>query len=412
MGSEAKQEDLDIRKIMEMTISKEEIEKQNISAEDLIEINFGAQLLGPVKIGDLKSYLGKSKIGQSKAEIKSLAEKDWKPLFEHPVLQKRKPQLVSSDELKSENQEDFFVLKNGRKFGPFRFEQIEEKIKIQQILFTDLISVDGGENWAKIHEITSFDRRRKRESDLPPPPLEKIFKDGTKRQKEKLKSGGKSGEAEAMAILAKFGVKKSDDQGPENFEEENENKADLSFKKFVGLFILGLLIFGGFFLVKKFALNEKTKVQAPKSRRSEKTKKLFKPKTNVRAKNAQGRPSKVRRPIKVTDPNSIGGLGKGMTDNARMNEMRNKNNRERELNRDRNSDKENDQDDPYKDDDKNGYDGDKPDLVKMERNKLKAQRKSSRRKTGRTRRRNDISEEEPQAPGEAAETEFENEEIE
>ena len=413
MGSETKEQDLDIKKIMGMTVSKEEIEEKELSKDQLLEINIGAQLLGPVKQDDLKNHVLSLGLTSSNAEVRSLSGGEWKPLFEHPLLQKRSPQLVSKEELEPETHEDFYVLKNGRKFGPFRFEQIEDKIQIQQILFTDLISVDGGETWAKIYEISSFNRRRKKEGDLPPPPQEKIFKDGNKRQKESLKSGGRSGEAEAMALLAKIGAKKPDATAPETLEDEDDNKADKSFKKFVGIIILGVFILGGFFVVKKFALKDKKSLTKSKSKRSRVSKKLFKPKN--RNSKSKVSPSKINGQIGGSPGNnSRTNSGKTLTNDAMMKKFSGERNKDRDRDRDsdRDRDRERNNDDPYKDDYNDAEGGSKTDLRTIERNKLRDKRKKSRRKTGRKRRGNEIIDEDIPNPEEEKDSEFENEERE
>lgn len=128
------------------------------AAEELFEVRFGETRLGPIWNQDLKAYVAQDPNFPVSCHVSQFASDDWMPLLQHPFFQRRKPQLVSSQQLNSED-ESYYVLSEGRKHGPYSAKEVQNKLMQGDILVSDEVSTDGGHSWGRLYEIEEFDRR-------------------------------------------------------------------------------------------------------------------------------------------------------------------------------------------------------------------------------------------------------------
>lgn len=89
-------------------------------------------------------------------------------VYSHPFFQRRKPQLISTEALAEEAPDDFHLLKNGQKIGPYSKENILKLIQSKEILITDMVSINNGHTWCKLYQTEDFDRRTLKDVDQLP----------------------------------------------------------------------------------------------------------------------------------------------------------------------------------------------------------------------------------------------------
>ncbi len=134
----------------------------------------------------------------------------WTPLASAPFFQRRRPQLMSTGSLESMDENSFYVLRDGSKFGPISYEELRELSSQKELLATDLISVDGGLTFGKLYEWDEFDRRSLMTTTLPQRPNEDFLTLGNIEVLKDFKAKTEVAEdAEAMANLAYVGAVKT-----------------------------------------------------------------------------------------------------------------------------------------------------------------------------------------------------------
>lgn len=157
--------------------------------------------VGPVDGQKLLSFLEYTPLPSS-TQIKPLGDQaEWILLYEHPIFQRRKPQVVTDHgELVDKN---FWLLKAGQKEGPFTFHELKDKVSNQEFLINQLVSYDDGEHWYKLYELEDFDRRKKT-SQLPSHPAHESIKSSTLKKVKNLTDHVDEGQkrADALATLA------------------------------------------------------------------------------------------------------------------------------------------------------------------------------------------------------------------
>ncbi|MDH4467133.1 MAG: hypothetical protein QE271_03675 [Bacteriovoracaceae bacterium] len=90
-----------------------------------------------------------------------LSDRQWKLFFDHPQFQRRVetpfPPLIPRHQ---ENFEEFFVLHQGQKHGPYTPDAIQQMLIKKALNMQGLISADKGKTWKKVYHFEIFDRRR------------------------------------------------------------------------------------------------------------------------------------------------------------------------------------------------------------------------------------------------------------
>jgi hypothetical protein len=145
--------------------------------EHIFQLNHLENQLGYISLYDLKELIAVNAIDFTDYTIKQIDAISMSPLYEHPYFQRRKPQLISTDNLISNDfDETYFLLLRGQKKGPYNHEQIKELISKKEILVTDLISSNAGHTWVKLYLMEGFDRRNLKDNDeLPSLPSREFF---------------------------------------------------------------------------------------------------------------------------------------------------------------------------------------------------------------------------------------------
>ena len=124
--------------------------------------------IGFISLYDLKAYVLEHEEEAEEYFVKHIDSQDWSGVFEHPLFQRRRPQLVSVNTLNPESDEIFFILKHGQKTGPFEKYELLSMVKEKEILLTDMVSFNAGHTWMKLYQVENFDRRSLHDSDQLP----------------------------------------------------------------------------------------------------------------------------------------------------------------------------------------------------------------------------------------------------
>ena len=167
----------EFHKINLQPISDEDIAAHNISLADLWMIQLPDNILyGPFTTKTLKEYSSNNFEIFQEAHSYNLEDESWKPFFSTPPFQRRRPRLVPTQSLISND--NFHILQKGKKHGPFSLQELKEMVSKSDINLNAQVSIDNGETWIKLYEHHEFDRRTRsshRES-LPFIPQDEIFK--------------------------------------------------------------------------------------------------------------------------------------------------------------------------------------------------------------------------------------------
>lgn len=145
--------------------------------EHIFEIREEENSLGFISLQDLKAYVFEHEEEAKNYQVKNIDSDEWRPVFEHPYFQRRKPQLVSIESLKDADDQEFFILVKGQKKGPYEKYELSEMLESKEVLLSDMVSMNGGHTWIKLFMVDGFDRRNLRDSSgLPGRPEETILR--------------------------------------------------------------------------------------------------------------------------------------------------------------------------------------------------------------------------------------------
>ena len=162
-------------------LSDETIDAMGINNHDLWLVRINKTVLGPFETESLRSYALENEELFNDAQANRMDEHQFKPFWNHPQFQRRKPSIISS----TQHQSRFWLLLTGQKTGPHSFQEIDEKIEHGELVLTDQISTDDGHTWKKIFNIPDFDRRRHSAETLPVSPTELSFQEAKLKLVEK-----------------------------------------------------------------------------------------------------------------------------------------------------------------------------------------------------------------------------------
>jgi hypothetical protein len=149
-------------------LSEETIQEMGFAPHDLWLVKIDSVVFGPFETETLKHYVQDNEVLFETAEASRTDESEWKHFWTHTKFQRRRPQVLSGDR----HEGPFWTLDGGVKFGPFGFREIDKKLEMGLLGMTDRLSVDNGESWVKIYEISDFDRRSHVPEELPVAPLD------------------------------------------------------------------------------------------------------------------------------------------------------------------------------------------------------------------------------------------------
>jgi len=148
--------------------TEEEITSKVEMREHIFEMKDGETSLGFISLYDLKAYVFEHEEEAKQYQVRNIDSDEWKNIYEHPYFQRRKPQLISADNLKDADDQEFFVLIKGQKAGPFEKYELSEMVDRKEILLTDMVSFNAGHTWVKLYQVDGFDRRSMRDSSVLP----------------------------------------------------------------------------------------------------------------------------------------------------------------------------------------------------------------------------------------------------
>lgn len=204
MSQNAKLQEMVAHELSELMISPELVTEQELA--ELFEVRCGDKVFGHTSAKSLREFLIIHDDQTENLEVRKDSESEWCAFFEHPQIQRRKPQLVQNQSLEAVSEDQFWMLRDGQKVGPFTSEELKEKVEDCDLLATDLVSNDKGLNWMKLYEFEEFDRRNLQHHELPTTPNGKVFAESLRETRIQLaRSDKEREEAEAIAGLAYIG---------------------------------------------------------------------------------------------------------------------------------------------------------------------------------------------------------------
>lgn len=154
--------------LKDVLFSEEEITK-SVEREHIFEMRDKEEnSLGFISSFDLKAYVIEHGDEAGDYDVKNIDSTEWASIFTHPSFQRRKPQLVSLSSLAQDSDQQFYILKNGQKTGPFEKFELLSMLEQKEILLTDMVTTNSGHTWMKLFQVDNFDRRVLKESDQLP----------------------------------------------------------------------------------------------------------------------------------------------------------------------------------------------------------------------------------------------------
>lgn len=233
--------------LQNIKLTKQQVESGEYQLDEIFELENEGQIVGLYWQYDLKDFVQQETSFDENARIRNFGQKEWTSLFNHPFFQRRKPQLIQA--VDSNTADEFFLLEQGQKAGPYSIEEIKSMVESKTALLTDMVSVDGGQSWGKIYEIEEFDRRKMDMThSLPAAPEEEILRSHQEKVIEKISNQDQ--ETDAIAGLAYIGnmkMGKVNDsqvedkvQVEQNIEEESETNSKWIQVFWIGLFAVSL----------------------------------------------------------------------------------------------------------------------------------------------------------------------------
>lgn len=162
--------------LKDILLSEEEIVK-SVEREHIFEMKDKEDTsLGFIAVYDLKAYVYENEEEAQEFFVRNIDSLEWSAVFSHPFFQRRKPQLVPLSRLAQDNDQQYYILKNGQKAGPFEKFELLSMMEEKEILLTDMVSTNAGHTWMKLFQVENFDRRVLKESDqLPGVPSQTVL---------------------------------------------------------------------------------------------------------------------------------------------------------------------------------------------------------------------------------------------
>jgi len=194
----------------------------------------GQAPLGPFQGSNLKNFCDQNELPEETQIRDAKGVKDWQNIFTHPYFQRRRPQLISTQDF-PEDYENIYFLVEGVKEGPVTPLELDELLDQREILLTDQVSFDDGHTWKKLFEYEDYDRRDLSADKLPESPGWDVFKGSneeidqglTHPSQELIETEAIAGLAFIEAIksgkTAKFYDKKSPNLSNQEVEKAAEN---------------------------------------------------------------------------------------------------------------------------------------------------------------------------------------------
>lgn len=164
---------LQTTQLNDILFTEDEITANEADRTHIFELkNAATESLGFTLVSDLKTYAAMYEEDCETFLVRQIDSTEWSMIFEHPLFQRRRPQMVSPQPA-IESDQEFYILKNGQKAGPLKKQELISMLDDKQLLLTDMVSYNAGYTWMKLFQLENFDRRVLKESEqLPGLPLE------------------------------------------------------------------------------------------------------------------------------------------------------------------------------------------------------------------------------------------------
>ena len=249
----AKNHALKMTELADFLMSEGEVARSSISREQLFEIKDTHEtFIGFAKASDLKEYIYNNEEALTGFMVRNVDQSSWITVFEHPLFQRRKPQLVPANTLASDDDQQFFVLIHGQKTGPFEKFEMLSMLEQKEILLTDMVSTNAGHTWTKLYQIDNFDRRVLKESDKLPGMPGEVFL----RANDSVRANSPETEAiSSLAYLSNVKRGKSIEREKVHTFESDKNVSQNSSSIYKWLLVASILGIGYFLFHIKNQLN-------------------------------------------------------------------------------------------------------------------------------------------------------------
>lgn len=251
---------LKIHELEDYLFSQTEIENMVTKREHIFEIQKDNLSLGFISLYDLKEYIILDESSCELLFVKNIDQNSFQLLFEHPLFQRRKLQIIDPTHAESilPVEQKFHILQQGQKSGPFTKDEMNDFITNREIIMNDMVSINAGQTWQKLFATPGFERRElKPKDELPRLPDEDYLKQGPAdyRSTDNI--------TDATSSLAYLGnIKKGQTA---NLDYEKIDAKEIQKKKIMGtsykwLFVLSFIGIG------YFLFNIKSALQSPFSK--------------------------------------------------------------------------------------------------------------------------------------------------
>lgn len=234
----------ELKNLIDICLSVEEFQKLHMSEikdAGWVEVEFRGDIIGACKTEDLKDLNLNNHMNTDSVRLRPYGEEEFKNIFEYPLFSRRKPQLVSVETLNTDF-DSVYLLKNGQKSGPYAIHDLQMMMRTREILPTDLVSLDNGQNYIKLFQVEGFDRRALKTNHELPEALDENF---VKRSLDEMHFVNDNTDTDAIASLAYLGQVKAGKLNDRNQVEKREQEIKESYtnysKIFFGIFATGLL---------------------------------------------------------------------------------------------------------------------------------------------------------------------------
>lgn len=157
--------------LVQIKIADEQNTNNNAHQNDSIEVRKGSKHFGHYyKKPFFDAISSEQYYIDPQLEIRDSGTSQWYHVLSHPLVYRRK---TKTDDIKiSCENVALLLMVEGQAKGPYSMDEIRQMLRDKDILYTDLVSPDQGQEWIKIYQIDKLDRRST--SDLPPVPSEAI----------------------------------------------------------------------------------------------------------------------------------------------------------------------------------------------------------------------------------------------
>ncbi|MCK6595490.1 MAG: DUF4339 domain-containing protein [Bacteriovoracaceae bacterium] len=246
-----------LKNLIDVCISVEDFKKLHMTEIEnttWIEVEFQGDVMGYAKAEDFRELNLDNPLNTDNVRIRNYGSEEFKSLFEHPLFQRRKPQLISAESLSAES-ELYYILKNGQKTGPFASHELHQMMDTRDLLPTDLVSVDHGQNYVKLFQIEGFDRRTLRTNHELPSAIKDSLVQRNKEEHNYVKDNNDTDAIASLAYLGQIKAGKMNDRVQEEKLEHEMKEKYTSYSKGMIFVFLAVVAFALFQMKSFFPLN-------------------------------------------------------------------------------------------------------------------------------------------------------------